>query len=63
MGSLCSIVHEGDCFGTGARAQRAAEATVRAKGKLNLLKIEAQAFKQLIGVLEFDKVYCHPLCV
>ena len=36
---------------------KARAATVRAKGKLSVLKIGARAFKRLIGVLEFDKVY------
>ena len=33
------------------------QATVRAKGKLSVLKIGSRQFKRLIGVLEFDKVY------
>jgi cAMP-dependent protein kinase regulator len=57
-GVVVSIVHEGDYFGELALVRREPRAaTVRAKGKLSVLKIGARAFKRLIGVLEFDKVY------
>ena len=57
-GVVVSIVHEGDYFGELALVRNEPrQATVRAKGKLSVLKIGARAFKRLIGVLEFDKVY------
>ena len=57
-GVVVSIVHEGDYFGELALFRNEPrQATVRAKGKLSVLKIGSRQFKRLIGVLEFDKVY------
>ncbi len=57
-GVVVSIVHEGDYFGELALVRNEPrQATVRAEGKLSVLKIGSRQFKRLIGVLEFDKVY------